>query len=89
MKNWNTKLTSCRDYLPKVDIDVRRGMFQEDSLSRLLFVICLIPLTQILRKVESRYTLKNGEKLNHLLFMDDLRIFPKSEREVNGLVSTV
>ena len=43
----------------------------------------------ILRKVKSRYTLKNGEKLNHLLFMDDLKIFAKSEREVNGLVSTV
>ena len=33
--------------------------------------------------------MKNGEKLNHLLFMDDLKIFAKSEREVNGLVSTV
>ena len=33
--------------------------------------------------------MKNGEKLNHLLFMDDLKIFEKSEQEVNGLVSTV
>ena len=43
----------------------------------------MILLTQILRKVESGYTLKNREKLNHFLFMDDLKIFPKSEREVN------
>ena len=49
----------------------------------------MIPLTQILRKVKSGYTFKNGEKLNHLLFTDYLKIFAKTEREVNGLVSTV
>ena len=87
MKNWNTRLTSCREYLANVDI--RSGIFQLDSLLPLLLVICMITLTQILRKVESGYTLKNGEKLNHLLFMDDLKIFAKSECEVNGLVSTV
>ena len=45
----------------------------------------MIPLIQILQKVKSRYTLKDGEKLNHLLFMDDLKIFAKSEHEVIGL----
>ena len=55
----------------------------------LLFVICMMPLTQILRNLKSAYTLKNGEKLNHLLFMNDLKIFAKSKREINGLVSTV
>ena len=33
--------------------------------------------------------MKNGEKLNHLLFIDNLNIFLKSERKVNGLVATV
>ena len=55
----------------------------------MIFVICMIPLTQILRKVKSGYTLKNGEKLNHLLLMDDLKIYAKSEREINGLVSII
>ena len=87
MKTWNTNLTSCGEYLAKVDI--RRGIFQGDSLSPLVSMICMIPLTQILRKVKSAYTLKNGEKLNHVLFMDDLKIFAKSKREVNGLISTV
>ena len=70
-------------------VDVRGRIFQGDNLSPLLFVIWMIPMTQILRKVESRYTLKNREKLNHLLFTNDLMIFAKSDREVNGLVSTV
>ena len=87
MKNWITNLTSCGEYL--VNVDVRRGIFQGDSLSPLLFVLCMIPLTQILRKLKSGYTLKNGETLNHILFMDDLKIFAKSDSEVDGLVSTV
>ena len=30
-----------------------------------------------------------GEKINHLLFMDDLKLYGKSENETKGLVSTV
>ena len=33
--------------------------------------------------------MKNEENLNCLLSMDDLKIFAKNEREVNGLISTV
>ena len=87
MKNWITNLTSCGEYL--VNIDIRRGIFQGDSLSPLLFVLCMIPLTQTLRKLKSGYTLKNEETLNHILFMDDLKIFAKSDSAVDGLVSTV
>ena len=58
-------------------------------MSPLLFVICMIPISQILRKLKSGYTLKNGVKMNQLLFMDDLKIFAKSGREINGLISTI
>ena len=81
-------MISCGEYL--ANFNIRRGIFQGDSLSSLLFVICMMPLSsQILRKLKSGYTLKNGKKLNHLLVMDDLNIFAKSECEINGLVSTV
>ena len=73
IKNWNVNLTSCGEYLANVDI--RRGIFHGGSLSLSLFVLCMILLTQILRKAKSGYTLKNGEKLSHLVFMDDLMIF--------------
>ena len=33
--------------------------------------------------------MKNGEYLNHILFMDDLKIYAKTGREGYGLVSTV
>ena len=42
-----------------------------------------------IKKSKSGYTLKNEENLKDLLFMDDLKIFAISEREVNELFSTV
>ena len=32
---------------------------------------------------------KNKEKLNHVLYMDDLRLFSKSERGLDSRISTV
>ena len=87
MKSWNINLSSNGEFL--ANVEVKRGIFQGDSLSPLLFGVCMIPLTQILRKVKCGYTLKSGEKLNHLLFMDDLKLFAKDERETNSLLSTV
>ena len=85
--NWQTELTSCGENFVKVNI--RRGIVQGDSLSPLLFVICMILLTHVLCKAKARYTLGGGEKINHLLFMDDLKLYGKSENEIKGLVSTV
>ena len=49
----------------------------------------MIPLTHVLRKAKARYTMAGGGKINHLLFMDDLKLYGKSENEIKGLVSTV
>ena len=84
--NWQTELTSRVESFAKVNI--RRGIFQGDSLSPLLFVICMIPLTHALCKAKARYTLEGGEKIDYLLFMDDLKLYRKSENEIKVLVST-
>ena len=66
MKNWKRKLKSGGEYFSNVNI--REGAFQGNSLSPLLFEICMIPVIQVLKKVESGYTLKNREMLNHRFF---------------------
>ena len=48
MESWNTQLTACGKDLGEVSI--RRGTFQEDSLSPLLFVIAMLPLSSVLNK---------------------------------------
>ena len=49
MVNWVTVLTSGGMALGQVDI--RRGIFQGDSLSPLLFTVIMLPLTLVLRKM--------------------------------------
>ena len=69
---------------------IRRGIFQGDSLSPLLFVLVMIPLTLVLRQTKASYELKKGgKKINHLLFMDDLKLFAKNEDQIDNLVNTV
>ena len=87
MKKWRTELTSCGEVLGEVNI--RRGIFQGDSLSPLLFVVALIPLSLVLRSVKPAYEFTNKEKINHLLFMDDLKLFAKSEKGLELLVQAV
>lgn len=88
MKDWKTKLYSNSEYL--ADVDIRRGIFQGDSFSPLLFVIALIPISLVLRKVDMGYKIgKDGPSINHLLFMDDIKLFAKSENQIDSLVKTV
>ena len=82
MKNWRTELSSGGNVLGEVHI--KRGIFQGDSLSPLLFVIAIIPLSLVLRKSCFVYEF-NGERINHLMFMDDLKLYAKSEQGLESL----
>ena len=44
----------------------------------------------ILQKVSGGYEMtKDGCRINHLLFMDDLKLFAKNEKEIDSLVQSV
>ena len=88
MENWKVML--CSGNLELGEVDIRRGIFQGDSLSPLVFVLGLIPLSLILRKAKAAYEFAGSrEKINHLLFMDDLKLYSKSEKELDSLIQTV
>ena len=88
MNRWKTNLYADGKLLGSVPI--RRGIFQGDSFSPLLFVIALLPLTHILRDTGMGYQLaKNGAKVHHLFFMDDLKLYGKNEKQINSLIKTM
>ena len=71
-------------------MNINRGIFHGDALSTLLFVISLIPLTLVLRRMKKRSSFQKGKsKLNHLLFMDDLKLCGSNQNEIDSLVRTV
>ena len=45
-------------------------------------------MTKILRHMRAGYMLGNV-KISHLLFMDDLKVFGKNEKEIDSLIKTV
>ena len=84
IKSWNLELNASGEKIRKV--------FQGNSLSLspLLFVLCMVPLTWLFRRAKdgSEWGSK-GFKLNHLLFMDDVKSFAKSNNQIDSLVHTV
>ena len=55
-----------------------------------MFVLVLIPLSLILRNAKAAYEFSESkEKINHLLFMDDLKLYSRSEKGLDSLVQTV
>ena len=88
MKHWNTELNGGQSRLGNVQI--KGGIVQGDSLSPLQFVMTMIPLTLMVRKTNIFHEVrKKGEKINHLLFMDDLKLFAKNVDQIDSLVNIV
>ena len=88
MEKWKVMLCSANSELGEVEI--KRGISQGHSLSPLMFVLALIPLSLILRKAKAAYEFSESKKkINHLLFMDDLKSYSRSEKGLDSLVQTV
>ena len=52
-----------------------------DSLSPLLFIIILIPLSLALNSTSYGYLILKETPINHLLHVDDMKLYGKTERE--------
>ena len=56
----------------------------------LLFILCMVSLTWLLKRTKAGYEWsKKGFKLNHLLFMNDLKLFVKRKNQIDSLGETV
>ena len=53
MESWKLELNASGEKLGEADI--RRGIFQGDSLSPLLFILCMVSVTWLLRRAKACY----------------------------------
>ena len=92
MEKWNTTLffKTKQEVKQSQPIQIRREIFQGDSLSLLLFCIALIPLTNELNRADCGYQVHGNErKISHLLCMDDLKLLGRNETDLKNEIKIV
>ena len=91
MSQWKTNMTLVHKegVLEAGPIRIKRGIFQGDSLSPLLFTMSLNPLSQELQNTRYGYQLDEQTKINYLFYVDDLKLYGTSDNQVTGLINTV
>ena len=88
MKNWRVELTAEGKSL--TEIKILRGIFWGDLQSPLLFVIAMMSFNYIVRKCTGGYKLhKSQEKINHFMYMEDIKLFAEIEKELKPLIQAV
>jgi hypothetical protein len=93
MRQWCTTL-NVSDGIKTITtktVNINRGIFQGDALSTPWLCICLNPLCVTLDNSKYGYkigTVKTGTyKLNHLLYMDDLKLYANSKKNSDNLLA--
>lgn len=88
METWQTQLYidgNCAGSVP-----VRRGIYQGDSLSPLWFCLALNPLSTMLNKRNKGYEIgDSGQKISHLIYMDDIKVLGSTKEEIRHLLQQV
>ena len=74
--------------MPKSTSSVVYTGISLDALSPLLFCIGLNPLSQIITNTGYGYRFRSGATISHLLYMDDIKLYARSEREIDSLIHT-
>jgi hypothetical protein len=80
----NTKLKS-------EPIQIKRGIYQGDSLSPLWFCLAINPLTNLLNSTGYGFNIRVNNttlsKLNHLLYMDDIKLYASKKNHILSLLT--
>jgi hypothetical protein len=97
---WNTilHLKTKQELMQSQPIQIQREIFNENSLSPLLFCVVLISLTNKqtnkqtnkLNRAHSGYKVhETARKISHFLYVDDLKLLVRSEDDLENEIKTV
>ena len=91
MRQWKTSMVLVDEsgVLETGLISIKRGIFLGDLLSPLLFTMSLNPLSRELQKTGYRYQMEKQTEINHLFYVDDLKLYGTIDNQLNGLISKV
>ena len=80
ISKWKTDLTIDGEFMTSINIQC--GIFQGDYLSPLLFCLAMNPLSELHAIANTRYgySVKSKCKIQHLFYMDDLKLFARMKR---------
>ena len=84
MTRWKTNMTLVykQGVLETGPISIKWGIFLGDSLSPLLFTMSLNPLSRELQKTGYGYQLGEQSKINHLFYVDDLKLYGTNNNQL-------
>ena len=98
MEGWRTSMVHSHGQgtVKTRIMQIRRGIFQGDSLAPLLFCMALNPLSTELNRTGCgcRMSMGNGrtakrQLISHLLYMDDLKLYGRNPDQLDGLLHAV
>jgi len=92
MEKWNTRLIlkTKQEVMQSQPTQIRRGIFQGDSISPLFFCIALTPSTNELNRADCGYQVHGTErKISHLLYKDDLKLLGRNENDLKSEMKIV
>ena len=90
MRKWVTVFSVGRRKIVRVEITLKRGLFQGDALSPLLFCLSILPMSHALRETGKGflgYTLVRP--ISHLFFMDDLKVYAGNKGRLGRVLDLV
>ena len=88
MKTCTLEMTAGRRNIPKAK--TQRSIFQGDALSLLPFKNVMMPLNHLLKKCTAGYKLfKSQENINHLMYMDGIKLFAKNVKDLETQIHMV
>ena len=94
MKKWQTSLhiSTPNETISTGNIDIKNGIFQGDCSSGLHFILCLLPLSWLIKRSRIGYSIgRRNERyiISHLLFMDDIKLYANNISQLRNLLETV